>query len=72
MAPSEIVIHARYMADGSIAEISERPEALTSQQWFNFLCVKVPNAAHALSGGRVIFRLPANELESLKAAAIAA
>jgi hypothetical protein len=42
MAPTEIVIHARYMADGSIAEISERPEALSGQQWFNFLCKQVP------------------------------
>ena len=49
MAPTEIVIHARYMADGSIAEISERPEALSGQQWFNFLCKQVPNAAHPLA-----------------------
>jgi len=71
MAPTEIVIHARYMADGSIAEISERPEALSSQQWFNFLCKQVPNAAHALAGGRIIFRVPAGDLDSLKAAATA-
>ncbi len=71
MAPTEIVIHARYMADGSIAEISERPESLSAQEWFNLLCVKVPNAAHALAGGRIIFRVNATELETLKAAAAA-
>ena len=71
MAPTEIVIHARYMADGSIAEISERPEALSGQQWFNFLCKQVPNAAHPLAGGRIIFRGPAGDLDSLKAAATA-
>lgn len=70
MAPSEIVIHARYTADGSVNEISERPEGLTGQQWFNLLCVKVPHAAHALAGGRMIFRVNASELEALKAAAV--
>ncbi|MGO9391587.1 hypothetical protein [Rhodoblastus sp.] len=71
MAPTEIVIHARYMPDGSVNEISERPEALTGQQWFNLLCQKVPNAAQALAGGRMIFRLDATELETLKASASA-
>jgi len=71
MAPTEIVIHARYMPDGSVNEISERPEGVSGQQWFNLLCVKVPNAAHALAGGRMIFRVSATELETLKAAASA-
>ena len=58
MAPTEIVIHARYMADGSIAEISERPDALSGQQWFNFLCKQVPNAAHPLAGAITLAELP--------------
>jgi hypothetical protein len=71
MAPSEIVIHARYTADGSVNEISERPEGVTGQQWFNLLCVKVPHAAQPLAGGRIVFRVDATELESLKAEASA-
>jgi hypothetical protein len=71
MAPSEIVIHARYAADGSVNEISERPEGVTAQQWFNTLCTKAPNAAHALSGGRMIFRINAGDLDALRAAAAA-
>ncbi|WP_294537783.1 hypothetical protein [uncultured Rhodoblastus sp.] len=71
MAPSEIVIHARYEADGSVNEISELPEGVSGQKWFNLLCVKVPHAAQALAGGRMIFRINATELESLKAAAAA-
>jgi hypothetical protein len=67
MGTSEIVIHARYAQDGSVSEISERPEGLSAQEWFNLLCVKVPNAAHALSGGRIIFRVDAAELQTLKA-----
>jgi hypothetical protein len=65
------VIHARYAADGSVNEISERPEGVTAQQWFNTLCLKAPNAAHALAGGRMIFRINASELDALKAAAAA-
>ncbi len=71
MAPTEIVIHARYMPDGSVNEISERPEGVSGQEWFNLLCVKVPNAAQALAGGRMIFRISAAELETLKASASA-
>jgi len=71
MAPTEIVIHARYEADGSIAAISDCPESLSGQQWFNFLCKQVPNGAQPLAGGRIIFRVPAGDLDSLKAAATA-
>jgi hypothetical protein len=71
MASDEIVIHARYTADGRIEEISERPESLTHQQWFNFLCKAVPFAAKPLAGGRMVFRLPIVDLEKLKAEATA-
>ena len=71
MAPTEIVIHARYTADGKIADISDCPESISGQQWFNFLCKQVPNGAQPLAGGRLIFRVPAGDLESLKAAATA-
>ena len=71
MAPSQIVIHAFYYPDGTIKEIGQRPEKLTGQQWFNFLCNKVPFAGQALSGGRHVFRLPATDLEALQAEASA-
>ena len=67
MGTSEVVIHARYALDGSVSEISERPEGFTAQEWFNLLCIKVPNTAHALSGGRMVFRVDAAELATLKA-----
>jgi len=66
MGTSEIVIHARYAQDGSVSEISERPEGLSAQEWFNLLCVKVPNAAHAV-GWTHHFRVDAAELQTLKA-----
>ncbi len=71
MAPSEIIIHAFYYPDGTIKEIGQRPEKLTGQQWFNFLCDRIPNLGQALSGGRHIFRVPATDLEALKTEAAA-
>jgi hypothetical protein len=64
-----VIVHACYYPDGTIKEIGERPASLTGQQWFNFLCHKVPHAGAALSGGRHIFRLSPDALEALKAEA---
>ncbi len=68
----DIVIHARYAEDGTIREIGERPEGLTGQQWFNFLCKQAPQTAQPLAGGRMVFRLATAELEALQTAAKAA
>jgi hypothetical protein len=71
MAPSEIVIHARYAPDGTCQEIGERPASLSAQQWYAFLYEKVGQTAQPLAGGRIIFRVPATELAGLQAAAAA-
>jgi hypothetical protein len=68
---TEVIVHACYYPDGAIKEIAERPANLTGQQWFNFLCQKVPHAGAALAGGRHIFRLSPEDLEALKAQASA-
>jgi hypothetical protein len=72
MAEGEIVIHGRYAQDGTILEIGERPEGVSAQQWFNLLCVKVPEAAKPLAGGRIVFRVSSPELATLKSEAKAA
>ncbi len=72
MVATDIVIHGRYAQDGTILEIGERPEGLSAQQWFNLLCVKIPEAAKPLAGGRIVFRVAASQLETLKAEAKAA
>lgn len=72
MAPSEVVIHARYAPDGSCQEIGERPVSLTPQAWFNYLYQHVGESAQPLAGGRLIFRLPAGDLEKHQAAAVSA
>ena len=71
MAPTEIVIHARYAPDGTCLEIGERPARLSAQQWYAFLYEKVGQTAQPLAGGRIIFRVPATELADLQAAAAA-
>jgi hypothetical protein len=70
MALSETVIHAFYYPDGTIKEIGQRPASITGQQWFNFLCNKVPHTGQPLSGGRHVFRVPTTDLEALKAEAV--
>jgi hypothetical protein len=71
MAPSEIVIHARYAPDGTCIEIGERPAALTPQAWFKYLYENVGQSAQPLAGGRLIFRVPAADLEKHQTAAAA-
>jgi hypothetical protein len=71
MAPSEIVIHARYAPDGTCMEIGERPTAITPQQWFKYLYENIGETAQALAGGRMIFRVAATDLEKHQTAAAA-
>jgi hypothetical protein len=71
MAPSEIVIHARYAVDGTCLEIGERPATITPQAWFKYLYEHVGETAQALAGGRLIFRVAATDLEKHQAAAAA-
>lgn len=65
-----ILIHVRFNNDGTVLEISERPLSLTPQQWFARLTEKAGNVFQALTGGRGVFRLPANEVAALKTAVI--
>jgi hypothetical protein len=71
MEPQKILIHFRFAPNGTVVEISERPKALSPQEWFNYLSDKAGNAYQALSGGRGVFRLTADEIEALKAGSAA-
>lgn len=66
---SNAILHVRFAANGSVIEISERPAALTPQDWFNFLSLEVPSTYQALAGGRGVFRIPTDALPALKASA---
>lgn len=67
MEPQKVLIHLRFAPDASVVEISERPKSLNPQEWFNVLSEKAGNAYQALSGGRGVFRLTADELGAFKA-----
>lgn len=69
--PIECVVHVRFNNDGTVAEIGERPDALTAQAWFKLLSQKTLNRYQALAGGRGMFRLPRTEMDGLKASAAA-
>src|SRR5260370_37244525 len=67
MEPHKVLIHLRFAPNGTVVEISERPKSLTPHEWFNFLGDKAGNAYQALSGGRGVVPLTAEEVEAFKA-----
>ena len=67
MESQKILIHVRFAPDGSTVEISERPKALSPQEWYNCLCDKAGTTYQPLSGGRGVFRLTADEVATFKA-----
>jgi hypothetical protein len=60
------MIHVRFTPAGEVAEIGERPQPLSPQGWFNELSDKAGAHYQALAGGRGVFRLSAEELETVK------
>ena len=67
-----ITLHVRFAPDGTVAEISERPAALTPQQWFNKLSEAIGMKAYqTFAGGSGMFKVARDQVEALKAAAVA-
>lgn len=66
MDADKVIIHARFAPNGTVVEISERPPALTPQDWFNFLSDRAGDAYQTLSGGRGVFRLTRGKVDQLK------
>lgn len=62
----QTLIHVRFAPDGAVTEIGARPRGVDPQSWFNYLSRAAGNAYQALSGGRGLFRLEAQELDGLK------
>jgi hypothetical protein len=67
METANVIIHVRFAPNGTVVEISERPAALSPQDWFNFLSDKAGAVYQALSGGRGVFRLTRAQVDTLKA-----
>jgi hypothetical protein len=72
MSNDPVMIHVRFAPDGAVTEIGERPEAATPATWFNHLSGKVGESFQPLSGGRGIFRVAREEMDSLKASLLGA
>lgn len=71
MDAEKVLIHARFSPNGTVVEISERPEGLDPQDWFNYLSDRVGDVYQALAGGRGIFRLDRAKIDALKAEYVA-
>ncbi len=66
MSSEEVLIHVRFAPDGEVTDIGERPAGAAPQTWFNQLAVKFGEAYQPLSGGRGLFRVARDEVDSLK------
>lgn len=62
-----VIIHARFAPNGTVIEISERPQGLDPQEWFDFLAYRCADVYQALAGGRGIYRLDREKVDALKA-----
>lgn len=67
MESQSVLIHVRFAPNGIVVEISERPPALSPQDWFNALCDRASNAYQPLAGGRGVFRLTRAVVDAFKA-----
>jgi hypothetical protein len=67
MESQNVIIHVRFAPNASVVEISERPTALSPQEWFNCLSDKAGTDYQPLSGGRGVFRLTRAQVDALKA-----
>lgn len=64
---NEVTVHVRFSPDGTVSEIGLRPAAATPQAWFDALSARFGGSFRAMSGGRGIFKLAAENLSELQA-----
>lgn len=66
MENQAVMIHVRFAPDGTVVDIGERPESIGVQEWFNRLSAGAAECYQPLAGGRGVFRVPGEQIESLK------
>jgi hypothetical protein len=66
MDETNVLIHVRFAPNGSVTEISERPSALSPQDWFNTLSLQAGGSYRPLAGGRGLFRLRRDDIARLQ------
>ena len=67
MSEDIVLIHLSFSNDGSVIRVSDPPPGATCQSWFDHLSRQAGEYYQTLSGGRGVFRIPAHELERLRA-----
>ncbi len=67
MNSQSVLIHVRFAPNGAVVEISERPAALSPQDWFNCLSDKASDVYQPLAGGRGVFRSTRAVIDAFKA-----
>ena len=68
MESNQVIIHVRFASNGTVVEIGERPAGVSEQEWFNLLSCGTTDCYESLSGGRGVFRVPLEQVVSLKVA----
>jgi hypothetical protein len=68
MSGLDVIIHVRFSPSGAVTDIGSRPDAVTSQKWFEYLSGKAGESYQPLAGGRGVFRIPRSDLESFTTA----
>ena len=59
------IVHVVFSNDGRVKKISGCPEGVAVQNWFDFLSRTTHDRYESLAGGRGIFRLHKEEMETL-------
>lgn len=66
MESGTVIIHVRFAPNGAVVEISERPAAVSPQDWFNCLSARAGGTYQTFAGGRGVFRLTRSQIDALK------
>ena len=57
MESANVMIHVRFAPNGTVIEISERPPALSPQDWFNTLAIRLAWSIRRFLAGAACFAL---------------
>ena len=61
----EVIIHVRFHPTGLVNTISQRPDHVSPQDWFDRLCRAAPSTYQPLSGGRGAFRIQGHDFDAI-------
>jgi hypothetical protein len=64
---SDVLIHVRHLANGSVLTIDRQPSQLTAQEWRDLLLTETPEYYQTFANARGFFRLPRPVYDALLA-----